>query len=111
MNYREHNIDLNLDDRNALLLRVGLHSCQSNSIKYFVYILLDKWLSGLSTILRQYCTKVVCQEVGCCFHIMVIIWHFGYAKYLQNIHLPAYNPSSIFEDNASSDSVDEDKVS
>lgn len=49
INYHEYNIDINAE--NALLLRVRVRSRHSRAIKYFIYVFLDKSLSGLSSIL------------------------------------------------------------
>lgn len=101
INYHEYNIDLN-----ALLLRVRMRSRHSNAVKYFVYVLLDKSLPGLSPISGHTCTcKVNRRVVGCCSHVTLILWFFGHARYfLDAISLPAYNLSNIFDNNYSSDS-------
>ena len=59
--------------------------------RYHVYIVAERNNEGKDAIKEYYCTyKNGARTVGCCAHIMAIIWYLGYAKYLSNdiqIHL------------------------
>ena len=51
IDYQKYQIAI--DIRNSLLIKTQLRSRHSNSVKYFVYVLLDKTKTGLDAIIRH----------------------------------------------------------
>lgn len=103
--YRDFGIDL--DDKNALLLKTKIRSRHSNADKYFTYILFDKTKhdKGMEAICAHYChCKVGSRVVGCCSHVMMVLLYFTFARHnMDNISLPATGLPDIFNLPSSSD--------
>ena len=49
INYRKYGIDS--DFMNGILFKARLRSRHSNSVKYFVYVLVDKTVTGINAII------------------------------------------------------------
>ena len=78
--FNSYKIDLNSKD--ALLLKIHIGSRHSSRRKYFAYVLIDKSQEKLKAILGHCCGCIVGKRViGCCSHVMTILWYFGYAQY------------------------------
>ncbi|XP_052742778.1 uncharacterized protein LOC112055836 [Bicyclus anynana] len=72
------------------LLRGRIQSRHISRKTYFVYILVDSSLRGREAILNYYCNCIVGKRtVGCCAHVMSIIWYLSWARYQENIVPPA----------------------
>lgn len=64
------------------LLRGRIQSRHISRKTYFVYILVDSSRRGREAILMHYCNCIVGRRtVGCCAHIMCIIWYLSWARY------------------------------
>lgn len=105
----KHTESFNLSRYNILaespsLLRARIQSRHSNQTKYFMYILLDQAVNGKEGILGYYCQcKNGQRTVGCCSHVMTVIWYFAFAKYTDDLKHPAQFLDSIFDSAAESD--------
>lgn len=72
------------------LLRGRIQSRHTSARKYYSYVVVKDGESGLDAIEHYYCScKAGKRTVGCCAHIMVIIWYLSYARYEDYIHQPA----------------------
>lgn len=75
------------------LLRGRIQSRHVGRRKYFTYILIDTQPSSsncLDAILGYCCNCLVGNRtVGCCCHVMAIIWYLGWARHQDNISPPA----------------------
>ena len=84
INYESYNI--NIDPKNALLIKVRVNSRHSSSTKYLVFILIDKTKQTVDAIIGHTCgCKVGKRVVGCCSHVMLLLWFFRYARHLPHI--------------------------
>lgn len=58
--------------------------------QYYVYILIDGNISGRSGIVEYCCNCLVGRRtVGCCAHVMTLVWYLGWARHQSNISAPA----------------------
>nr|XP_049701353.1 uncharacterized protein LOC126055576 isoform X3 [Helicoverpa armigera] len=72
------------------LLRGRIQSRHISRKTYFVYILVDSCRRGRDSILSYYCNCIVGRRtVGCCAHVMCIIWYLSWARFQENIVPPA----------------------
>lgn len=75
---------------NTWLLRRKIQSRHVSRKIYYVYILINPNDNGREAILQYCCNCIVGRRtVGCCAHIMTIIWYLGWARYQSNIEPPA----------------------
>ncbi|XP_041981920.1 uncharacterized protein LOC121735234 isoform X1 [Aricia agestis] len=71
------------------LLRGRILSRHISRKTYYIYILVDSSRRGREAIVQHYCNCIVGRRtVGCCAHIMSIIWYLSWARY-RNIVPPA----------------------
>lgn len=72
------------------ILRGRIRSRHVGRKIYFVYILIDSSLSGREAI-KQYCCNCIVgrRTVGCCAHIMSIIWYLAWARHQDSLSPPA----------------------
>lgn len=81
---------------NPWLLRGRIQSRHSRSRIYYVYILIEDHLEGRNAVLSHYCSCVVGKRtLGCCSHIMSIMWYLGWGRYQNNLSPPAQFLDSI----------------
>ena len=72
------------------LLRGRIKSRHISSKTYFTYILVDGSVTGREAIKQYYCNCIVGKRtVGCCCHIMSIIWYLSWARYQETVIPPA----------------------
>lgn len=65
-----------------LLIKAYMRSRYRNGKHHHIFVLLDKSKTGRDSIREYYCTcESGSRTVGCCSHIMAIIWFLGYAQY------------------------------
>lgn len=82
----EHLTELQEQGNVLWLIRGRLQSRHVRSRQYYTYIVVDKSLSGRQAIAHYYCTCVIGKRtIGCCSHIMCIIWYMSYARHLENV--------------------------
>lgn len=85
---------------NIQLLRGKIHSRHISHKTYFVYILINGNVSGREAILQYCCNCIVGRRtIGCCAHIMTIIWYLSFARYQNNINPPASFLDNILLEN------------
>lgn len=90
------------------MLKVHIKSRHSSRMKYFAYVLIDNSKENLKALLGHYCgCKVGKRVIGCCSHVMTILWYFGYAQY-KNCKQIAPDHLQIFESLSDIDSDDSD---
>ena len=83
---------------NGILFKALLRSRHSNSVKYFVYVFVDKTVTGIIAIIRHTCNCKVGQcFVGCCSHVATLIWFFGKACFLVTIPIAVQYLSGYFD--------------
>lgn len=86
-------IDTNLTrfEENKLLLRGKIKSRHVSNRQYFTYILLN--LNGedwCQRIEEYYCSCIIGKRtVGCCAHVMTIVWFLGWARHQDTLRPPA----------------------
>lgn len=108
IDFRKYGIAL--DWSASIFLKVRIRSRHSMSVKYFVYVLVDKNKQGIEALSAHFCScKVGQRVVGCCSHVATIMWFFGYARFLLDINKPAYSLCDIFYNIASSESEENDE--
>lgn len=75
--------------QNATLLRAKIQSRHISRKIYFVYIVYDN-NEGREAIIQYCCNCIVGRRtVGCCAHVMTIMWYLGWARHQNNINPPA----------------------
>lgn len=57
---------------------------------YYVYILISNGVNGREGI-KEYCCNCIVgrRTVGCCAHVMTLVWYLGWARHENNIVAPA----------------------
>ena len=72
------------------LVRAKIQSRHRDQVKYHLYILIDNGLSGKPAI-KEYCCqcKNGLRTVGCCAHVMSILWYLGFCRFNNNFDFPA----------------------
>lgn len=75
---------------NCYLIRAKIASRHISRKVYFVYILVSNTEAGREAI-KQYCCNCIVgrRTVGCCAHVMTVIWYLGWARHQSNICPPA----------------------
>lgn len=82
-----------------ILLRARIQSRHQNKTKYFMYVLVDLVTNGIEGIKAYYCQcKNGERTVGCCAHVMTIIWYLAFARYEETLKHPAAYLDRIFDD-------------
>lgn len=84
---------------------------------HHIFVLVDKSKSGRDSIVEYFCTcETGSRTVGCCSHVMTVIWYLGYGQY-NEIHIPNANITNVsitipkirnIEDENIQDSTEED---
>ncbi|XP_041983275.1 uncharacterized protein LOC121736257 [Aricia agestis] len=90
--YREQNRRLPslLINENCWLLRAKIQSRHVNRKVYFIYIKINNNFVGRDAIELYYCNCIVGKRtVGCCSHVMTVLWYIGWARFQSNICPPA----------------------
>ncbi len=73
-----------------MLIRGRLQSRHQNSTNYFIYILVDVEKSDVEAVVEYTCQcKNGLRTVGCCAHILAVLWYLGYGRHQPEIPLPA----------------------
>ncbi len=82
--------------KDPMLIRGRLQSRHQNSTKYFIYILVDVEKSGVEAVVEYTCQcKNGLRTVGCCAHIMAVLWYLGYGRHQPEIPLPAASQDEV----------------
>lgn len=93
-----------INNENTWLLRGKIASRHISSKKYYIYILIDATLNGRYAIKNYCCNCIVGRRtIGCCAHIMTLIWYLSWARYQTSI----IDPPAQFLDDILIDDVDD----
>lgn len=80
---------------NPLLIKAYMKSRFRSTKSHHIFVLVDKSKTGRETISEYFCTcETGSRTVGCCSHIMTVIWYLGYAQY-NEIHIPNPNITNV----------------
>lgn len=91
------------------LLLTRLLSRHISDKKYKTYLLIDANKQGFETVLGYYCDcKNGTRVIGCCSHVMSIIWYFGYARRNGEIHKVSAYLDNFFDGCDDATSSEED---
>lgn len=72
------------------LIRGKIKSRHISRNQYYVYILIENNVSGRDGIVEYCCNCLVGRRtIGCCAHVMTLVWYLGWARYQENISAPA----------------------
>ena len=78
------------------LIRGRIQSRHHNSTKYYIYVLVDVAKAGSEGVIGYCCQcKSGLRTVGCCTHIMTVLWYLGFGKYQPEIKQPAASLSDV----------------
>lgn len=87
------NYGIIIDD--PLLIKAYMKSHFRSGKNYHIFILVDKSQSRRSSLVEHFCTcESGARTVGCCSHIMTIIWYLGHGQY-HGIKIPNPNICEI----------------
>ncbi|VVD00301.1 unnamed protein product [Leptidea sinapis] len=79
---------------NPMLLQAKIKSRHCSGKTYFVFIVTEVGNLGREAIISYYCNCIVeLGTVGCCSHVMSIIWYLGYAR-----HEGVTRPANFLDD-------------
>jgi hypothetical protein len=69
-----------------MLLRARIQSRHRSATKYHIYVLVDMAKRSAESVLHYCCQcKSGLRTVGCCAHVMTVLWFLGYARHLSEI--------------------------
>ncbi|XP_047024539.1 uncharacterized protein LOC124633388 [Helicoverpa zea] len=72
------------------LIRGKIKSRHISRKQYYVYILVENNVPGRAGIVEYCCNCLVGRRtIGCCAHVMTVVWYLGWARYEDNISAPA----------------------
>lgn len=88
----------NMPHGNVLLLRARIKSRHISAKVYHCYILIDadNSNSGINSICHYYCTCFTGRRtIGCCAHVMCLVWFLGLARHQNATRRPALFLDSV----------------
>lgn len=87
--------DFGINVLDPLLVKAYMKSRFRSTKNHHIFVLIDKSKSGRDAIVEYFCTcETGSRTVGCCSHIMTIIWYLGYGQYSE-ITVPNPNISNV----------------
>ena len=82
--------EYNISVQEPILIKSRVGSRYARSGSYLVFILMDKSKEGRECIVEYYCQCLVgSRTLGCCCHVMAIIWYITWARSTNRIRGPA----------------------
>lgn len=85
------------DGRHTVLIMSELKSRFSSARTYRTLILFNPDESGSNTVLQRYCVCFVgSRTVGCCSHVMAILFFLGYAQYNGGVQMFCRHLKNVF---------------
>lgn len=91
LDYASHGINV----KDPVLVKAYMQSRFRGSKNHHIFVLIDKSLTGRDTIVEYFCTcETGSRTVGCCSHVMTVIWYLGYGQY-NEIHVPNPNITNV----------------
>lgn len=98
----------NMPSNNVQLLRMHIKSRHISSKVYYCYVLIDvdNRDRGLECI-KNYCCSCLTgrRTIGCCSHVMCIVWFLGWARHQDVVRRPALFLDTIIIDDDYDDSI------
>lgn len=83
---------------------INLKSRFVGAKSYRPYVLFDKKVGGIESILEYACScKHGKRTVGCCSHVMCILYYMGYAQYNGGVSERAKHLKHVFDDDVAND--------
>lgn len=68
--------------QDPLLVKAYMKSRYRSGKHHHIFVLADKSKQGGDSIIEYYCTcESGARTVGCCSHVMTIVWYLGYGQY------------------------------
>lgn len=78
LNFTNHGIDV----AEPLLVKAYMKSRYRSGKHHHIFVLVDKNKCERDAIVEYYCTcESGARTVGCCSHIMMIVWYLSYGQY------------------------------
>lgn len=72
------------------VIRARIQSRHVTAKTYYVYVGFNRSLNGRQAVSHYYCTcNIGKRTIGCCSHVMCIVWFITFARHEQNISPPA----------------------
>lgn len=85
-----------LDRRDLWLIRGRIQSRHVQAKTYYVYVAIDPELNGREALPYYYCScNIGNRTLGCCAHVMTIIWYMGFARHEPFIIPPAQGLQNV----------------
>lgn len=83
-----------LGDGELCIIRARIQSRHVRAKMYYIYVGFDRSSNGRQAVSHYYCTcNIGKRTVGCCSHVMCIVWYITYAR-----HEPHISPPALFLD-------------
>lgn len=80
------------------IIFTNLSSRHRSGVKYQTVVFFDNARRGAAAIINYCCGCINGQRtVGCCSHVMAIIYYFGYARHLKQIHVISPKLGSLLQ--------------
>lgn len=74
--------DFGITVKDPLLVKAYMKSRFRSTKNHHIFVLVDKCKSGRDSIVEYFCTcETGSRTVGCCSHVMTVIWYLGFAQY------------------------------
>lgn len=84
---------INVSD--PMLVKAYMKSRFRSTKSHHIFVLVDKCKTGRDAIVEYFCTcETGSRTVGCCSHVMTIIWYLGYAQF-NEINVPNPNITNV----------------
>lgn len=78
LNYSDYGIIV----QDLLLIKAYMKFHYRGGKFHHIFVLIDRKKRGRESIIKYYCTcESGSRTVGCCSHIMTVIWYLGYGQY------------------------------
>lgn len=78
-----------------LLVKAYMKSRFRSTKNHHIFVLVDKSKTGRESIVEYFCTcETGSRTVGCCSHVMTIIWYLGHGQY-NDIRVPNPNITNV----------------
>lgn len=85
-------------DTIPFMLLMKIKSRYQSTKSYFTFVIFDSSCDGLKGISHYICDcKNGKRVVGCCAHVMLIVWYFCYARHQEIIKVPSAKLNNFFD--------------
>ncbi|KAJ8721100.1 hypothetical protein PYW08_006565 [Mythimna loreyi] len=89
--YSETMVPGTLSSHESILIRGRIKSRHHSNKIYYTYILISARQDNWENSIEGYYCSCICgiRTVGCCAHVMTIVWYLGWARHQNNVVAPA----------------------